>query len=91
MHVALPIGQGNVLMGTDALKSQGHTLTMGNNFSISITPESEEEARTLFNKLSAGGKVESPLQKMFWNAYFGMFKDKFGVQWMVNYEYPKQG
>ena len=56
---------------------------------VSINAESEEEA-ILFNKLSAGGKIEMPLQKTFWNSYFGMFKDKFDIQWTVNYEYKHQ-
>jgi PhnB protein len=86
MHVALPIGKGNVLMATDAIESMGHKLTAGNNFHISITPDSEEETTKLFNGLSAGGNVTVPLQKMFWGATFGMFTDKFGVQWMVNYD-----
>lgn len=91
MHVSLPLGNsGTVLMGTDALKSMGHTITKGDNFSISIAAESEEEADRLFNALSAGGKVAQPMQKMFWNAYFGMFTDKFGIQWMINYDYAQQ-
>ncbi len=88
VHIALPIGkspQGNVLMGTDALESMGQKLTVGNNFSITIQPESKQEAERLFNGLSAGGKVEMPLQDAFWGAYFGMFQDKFGIQWMVNF------
>jgi PhnB protein len=90
MHIALPIGKGNILMATDALESMGHTLTVGNNFHITIQPESREEAATLFNALSAGGRVEMPLQDAFWGAYFGMFRDKFGVQWMVNYDQTQQ-
>jgi PhnB protein len=90
MHVSLPIGKGNVLMATDACKSMGRTLTVGNNFYISISPESEEEADRLFNGLSAGGQVTMPLHKAFWGAYFGMFTDKFGIQWMVNYDYNQQ-
>ena len=86
MHIALPIGKGNILMGTDALESMGHKLTAGNNFHISISTESDEETNKLFNSLSAGGKVSVPLAKMFWGAYFGMFTDKFGVSWMVNYD-----
>ena len=86
MHVALPIGKGNVLMATDAIESMGHKLTAGNNFHISISPDSEDETTKLFNGLSAGGKVTTPLQKMFWGATFGMFIDKFGIQWMVNYD-----
>lgn len=87
MHVSLPIGKGNVLMASDACESMGYTLTVGNNFYISINAESEEEADRLFNGLSAGGQVMMPLEKAFWGAYFGMFADKFGIQWMVNYDY----
>jgi len=85
MHVGLPIGPGNFLMGTDALESMGQSLTFGNNYYISISPESKEEAIRLFNGLSSGGTVTSPLEDTFWGAYFGTFTDKFGVQWMVNY------
>lgn len=85
MHIALPIGKGTVLMATDALESMGQKLTFGNNFYISLAPESKEEAERLFNGLSAGGKIEMPLQDMFWGDYFGTFADKFGVQWMINY------
>lgn len=90
MHIALPIGKGNALMGTDALESMGQKLTFGNNFYIALSPESKEEAERLFNGLSAGGKIEMPLQDMFWGAYFGSFTDKFGVQWMVNYSKDHQ-
>jgi len=86
MHVALPIGNGNTLMATDALESIGQKLTLGNNFYIALFPETKEEANRLFNGLSAGGKIEMPLQDMFWGAYYGSFADKFGVQWMVNYD-----
>ena len=85
MHVALPIGKGNVLMATDALESMGQKLTFGNNFYISLAPESKEEADRLFNGLSDGGKIEMPLQDMFWGDYWGSFTDRFGVQWMVSY------
>jgi PhnB protein len=85
MHVALPIG-GNVLMGTDVTETMPQVI-FGTNSSISIDAASEEEANRLFNGLSAGGKVAMPLEKMFWGAYFGMFTDKFGVQWMVNYNF----
>ncbi|MBC7861538.1 MAG: VOC family protein [Bacteroidia bacterium] len=89
MHIALPIGKGNVLMATDFLESMGHKLIEGNNFSISIETESEPEADKIFAALSAGGNVEMPLQKMFWGDYFGILKDKFGIQWMVNHAQQK--
>ena len=85
MHVALPVGKGNIIMGTDALESMGQKLVAGNNFSISIDTESKEEADRLFNGLSAGGKVELEMQKTFWGSYFGMFADRFGIQWMVSF------
>jgi PhnB protein len=84
MHIALPIGSGTILMATDALESLGQKLTFGNNLYIALAPETREEAARLFNGLSAGGKVEMPLQDMFWGGYFGSFTDKFGVRWMVN-------
>lgn len=89
MHVSLPIGQGSVLMGSDRPAAMGQG-TIGNNFSISINTGSEDEANNLFNGLSAGGQVTMPLQKTFWGAYFGMFTDQFGIQWMVNYDYNQQ-
>lgn len=90
MHIALPVGKGNMLMATDALESMGHKLSVGNNFSISIDTESEKEANTIFSGLSAGGKVSVPFAKAFWGAFFGMLTDKFGIQWMVSYDPNKK-
>lgn len=87
MHVSLPIGQNTILMGTDVLEAYGQTLTEGNNFSVAIGTDSEAEADKLFNGLSEGGTITMPLQKTFWGGYFGMFNDKFGIQWMVNYDH----
>lgn len=86
MHISLPIGKSTILMATDALESMGHKVVAGTNFQLSIGTESQEEADTLFNGLSAGGKVEVPMSKMFWGAYFGMFTDKFGINWMISYD-----
>lgn len=84
MHIELPILGGQVLMGTDAPESMGFKVTQGNNFYINLEPDTHAEADDLFAKLSAGGKVEMPLQNIFWGAYYGSFKDKYGIQWMVN-------
>ncbi len=84
MHVELPILGGHVLMGTDAPESMGFKCAPGNNVYINLEPDTRAEADRLFNALSAGGKVEMPMQDMFWGAYFGSCADKFGVQWMVN-------
>jgi PhnB protein len=89
MHVSLPIAPGFVLMGSDRGCNMGKT-TFGDNVSISINAESEAEADRIFNGLSAGGTVTMPMNKTFWNAYFGMFTDKFGIHWMVNYDYNQQ-
>lgn len=85
MHIALPLAKGNVLMGTDVLGSMNQKIQQGNNFYICISTESQEEADRIFQALSKDAAVEMELQKTFWGAYFGMLKDKFGVQWMVDY------
>lgn len=86
MHVALKVGD-NMLMGSDCPSSM--KVKFGDSISISVHPESEEEAKEIFDKLSEDGKVVMPLEKTFWNAYFGMCVDKFGIPWMVNYDYSK--
>jgi PhnB protein len=91
LHIGLPIGQANVLMATDTLESLGQKLVQGNNVYISVHPDSKEEADRIFNALSAGGLIEMPIANQPWGDYYGSFKDKFGVQWMVNYTYPKAG
>lgn len=89
MHVALPVGQ-NVLMGTDALKSLGHTVTMGNAITLSVSVDSKEEADRIFKGLGEGGTVVMPMKDEFWGAYFGMLDDKFGVKWMISYDKARQ-
>lgn len=86
MHVALPILGGHVLMGTDAPESMGFTVTPGNNMYVNLQPDTRAEADRLFKALSEGGKVEMPMQEMFWGDYFGSFKDRFGIGWMINCE-----
>src|SRR3954447_2203674 len=85
MHVALPIGRNNILMGTDAPESMGFSITFGNNQYICINAESRDEATKLFAGLSADGSIELDIQDMWWGAYYGSFSDKFGTRWMVNY------
>lgn len=91
MHISLPIGNGNVLMATDTLDSLNQKLTQGNNFYIAITPDTKQDADRLFSKLSAGGKVEMPMQEQVWGSYFGSFKDKYGIQWMIDFPTKPQG
>lgn len=83
MHISLPIGE-NSLMASDSLESLGMKLNQGNNVYIFIAPDSKEEADRIFSALSAGGVVEMPMAYQPWGDYFGSFRDKFGVMWMIN-------
>lgn len=85
LHVELPTLGSHILMGTDAPKEMGFNLTQGNNMHISLEPETRAEADRLFNELSAGGKIDMPMQDMFFGSYFGSFTDKYGINWMVNF------
>ena len=87
MHIALPILDGaHVLMGTDAPKEFGFHVNFGNNIYISLSPDTREETKRLYDALSEGGTVTMELQDMFWGAYYGSCTDKYGVQWMLNCE-----
>jgi PhnB protein len=88
MHVALPIGGGSILMGSDTPEAMGK-VTDGSNFAIAIAPDSKEEADRLFDGLSAGGQATMPMDNAPWGGYFGMFTDKFGFAWMINYSSPQ--
>jgi PhnB protein len=87
MHIALPVGK-NILMGNDIPESMGRVNENENRSKISISAESKEEADTLFNGLSTGGKIEMPIADSPWGSYFGMFRDKYGIEWMVDFD-PK--
>lgn len=88
MHIALPIGKGSVLMGSDTPEFMGKHNLRENRSKISISAESKEEADHLFNGLSAGGEVEMPMEDSPWGSYFGMFRDKYGIEWMIDFD-PK--
>lgn len=90
MHMSLPISKETSLMGSDSAEAFGGKAVVGNNISISINADSEEETKRLFDALSLGGTVTMPLDKTFWGSLFGMFIDKFGINWMVNYDYNQQ-
>ena len=85
MHIALPIGK-NVLMANDVPESMGKTNEKENRSKIAISAESKEEADKLFNGLSAGGQIEMPISNSPWGSYFGMFRDKYGIEWMVDFD-----
>lgn len=87
MHIALPIGK-NVLMGNDVPEFMGRVNENENRSKISISAESREEADKLFSGLTAGGTIECPMDDSPWGSYFGMFRDKYGIEWMVDFD-PK--
>ncbi len=89
MHVSMPVSAETILMGSDTMPGMSPALTVGNNFSISLGVNSKEEADKLCAALSAGGKITMPLEVTFWGAYFGMWTDQFGINWMVNFDMPK--
>ena len=90
MHVSLPISKETVLMGSDTTDGDWEPkFIQGNNISLQICTESKEEADSLFQALVEGGKVIMPLAFAFWGDYFGMLTDKFGINWMINYN-PEQ-
>lgn len=86
MHIELPIGKMNKLMGNDVPEVLGKVNEQENRSKISISAETKEEADQLFNGLSAGGAVEFPIGDSPWGTYFGMFRDKYGIEWMVEYD-----
>jgi PhnB protein len=91
MHIALPIGKSSVLMGSDTPESMGKHNENENRSKISISAESIEEADRLFNGLSAGGKIEMPISDSPWGSYFGMFRDKYGIEWMIDFDTNYKG
>ena len=85
MHIALPIGN-STLMANDVPEFMGRVNENENRSKIFVTAESREEADKLFNGLSAGGTVEMPIGDSPWGSYFAMFRDKYGIEWMVEFE-----
>ena len=91
MYIALPIGKGSMLMANDVPEILGKTNENENRSKISISAESKEEANKLFYGLSAGGQVEMPIADSPWGSYFGIFRDKYGIEWMVDFDPSYKG
>lgn len=85
MLITLPISKDNVLIGNDVPSFMGQVNENENRSKILITTESKEEADTVFNGLSAGGAVEAPMSMSPWNTYFGMLRDKYGIEWIIEF------
>lgn len=88
MHIELSIGN-NVLMGNDVPEQMGRTNENENRSKICIAADSKEEADRLFQGLSAGGQIEMPISDSPWGTYFGMFRDKYGIEWMLEFRAQK--
>lgn len=88
MHINLPISNETILLGSDNIEGKYGKVVFGNNIALSINTASVSEADHIFNALAVGGTISMPLEKTFWNAYFGMLTDQFGIQWLVNYDFP---
>jgi PhnB protein len=88
MHVGLALPDGQMIMGSDTLPGMGPARVEGNNFSISVHPDSRQEADRVFGALSQGGTIAMPMADQFWGDYFGSLTDKFAINWMVNYSDP---
>ena len=86
MYIALPIGKHNVLKANDVPEFMGRVNEEENRSKISVSAESREEADKIFNGLSAGGNVEGPIGDSPWGSYAGMFRDKYGIEWMVEFD-----
>ena len=85
MHIALPIGN-NILMANDVPEEMGPVNESENRSKISVSAESREEADKLFDGLSEGGAIEYPIADSPWGSYFGMFRDKYGIEWIIEFE-----
>lgn len=85
MYIALPIGK-NILIANDVPESMGQVNENENRSKISIITDSKEEAEILFNKLSLGGQIECDIGESPWGSYFGMFRDKYGIEWTVEFD-----
>ncbi|MDF2432081.1 MAG: PhnB protein [Mucilaginibacter sp.] len=86
MHIALPIGKHNVLMANDVPEFMGRVNENENRSKIVVSAESKEEADQIFNGLSAGGDIEGLIGDGPWGTYAGMFRDKYGIEWIVEFD-----
>lgn len=85
LHVALPVGQGTILMGSDSGDEWNPTVTSGNNVSVSVTADSKEDADKIFEALASDGKIIMQIGDVFWGSYYGICTDRYGINWMVSF------
>ena len=85
MRIALPVGE-NTLLANDVPEIMGKVNENENRSKIAISAETKEEADKLFNGLSAGGTIEMPMDESPWGTYFAMFRDKYGIEWTIEFD-----
>lgn len=85
MQIILLIGNSNMLIGNDVPEFMGKVNESENRSKIHISAESKIEAEKIFNGLSVGGQVEGPISDSPWGTYAGMFRDKYGIEWIIEY------
>ncbi len=88
MHAGVELPDGQMIMASDMIAGMGPTRVEGNNISISVHPNSKQEADRIFKALAQGGTITMPIADQFWGDYFGSLTDRFGINWMVNYSDP---
>ncbi|MCL4849688.1 MAG: VOC family protein [Acidobacteria bacterium] len=88
LHVGLELPDGQMIMASDTIAGMGPERVEGNNISISVHPDSQQEADRIFSALAQGGTITMPIAQQFWGDYFGSLTDRFGINWMVNYSDP---
>ncbi len=86
MHVTLPVGKDQAIMGSDSFGPTANSFAEGNNVELYVKADSRDHADKLFNGLAKGGKITIPIADTFWGSYFGMLNDKFGIRWMIGYD-----
>lgn len=91
MYISLPIGKNNVLIANDVPEIMGRTNENENRSKIAVNADTREEADKVFNGLSIGGTVEGPLSDTPWGTYTGMFRDKYGIEWIVEFDPTDNG
>lgn len=91
MHIALEVDGAVMLFGSDAPEGFGPPFSVGNNVHLSLSADTEADARRVFDALSAGGQVTMPLEPTFWSKLFGMVSDRYGISWMIGYGDAEQG
>lgn len=85
LHVGLELPDGQLIMASDSIAGMGPARVEGNNISISVHPDSKQDADRIFGALAQGGTITMPIADQFWGDYFGSLTDRFGINWMVNY------